>query len=79
MAENIIQAPITSELKVSILDYAMSVITDRALPSVEDGLKPVHRRLLFDMDCNGNYSNKKFVKCAQPVGDTMARWHPHGE
>ena len=57
----------------------MSVITDRAIPSAEDGLKPVARRILWDMYDKGYFNNKKFVKCAQPVGDTMGRFHPHGD
>jgi DNA gyrase subunit A len=57
----------------------MSIITDRALPSAEDGLKPVNRRILYDMFDKGYMNNKKFVKCAQPVGDTMGRFHPHGD
>ena len=62
-----------------MLDYGMSIITDRALPSAEDGLKPVNRRILYDMFDKGYMNNKKFVKCAQPVGDTMGRFHPHGD
>ena len=77
--ENIIQTPIVSEVTQSFLDYSVSVITDRALPSAEDGLKPVARRILWDMLDKGFTNNKKFVKCAQPVGDTMGRFHPHGD
>lgn len=77
--ENIIQVPIIGEVKQSFLDYSLSVITDRALPSTEDGLKPVARRILYDMFDKGYMNNKKFVKCAQPVGDTMGRFHPHGD
>ena len=77
--ENIIQVPIKEEVEKSLLDYGMSIITDRALPSTEDGLKPVNRRLLYDMFDKGFFNDKKFVKCAQPVGDTMARFHPHGD
>ena len=75
----IICTPITDEVEQSMLDYGMSIITDRALPSAEDGLKPVNRRLLYDMFDKGYINNKKFVKCAQPVGDTMGRFHPHGD
>lgn len=75
----IICTPITDEVEQSMLDYGMSIITDRALPSAEDGLKPVNRRLLYDMFDKGYMNNKKFVKCAQPVGDTMGRFHPHGD
>ena len=77
--ENIIKTPIVQEVEQSMLDYGMSIITDRALPSAEDGLKPVNRRILYDMFDKGFFNNKKFVKCAQPVGDTMARFHPHGD
>ena len=77
--ENIIKTPIVQEIEQSMLDYGMSIITDRALPSAEDGLKPVNRRILYDMFDKGFFNNKKFVKCAQPVGDTMARFHPHGD
>ena len=77
--ENIIQTPIVNEVTQSFLDYSVSVITDRALPSAEDGLKPVARRILWDMLDKGYTNNKKFVKCAQPVGDTMGRFHPHGD
>ena len=79
MSENIIKTPIKQEVEQSFLDYSLSVITDRALPSAEDGLKPVGRRILWDMLDKGYTSNKKFVKCAQPVGDTMGRFHPHGD
>lgn len=75
----IICTPITDEVEQSMLDYGMSIITDRALPSAEDGLKPVNRRILYDMFDKGYMNNKKFVKCAQPVGDTMGRFHPHGD
>ena len=77
--ENIIQVPIKEEIETSLLDYGMSIITDRAIPSTEDGLKPVNRRILYDMFDKGYFNNKKFVKCAQPVGDTMGRFHPHGD
>ena len=77
--ENIIQTPIIDEIEQSFIDYSVSVITDRALPSAEDGLKPVARRILWDMFDKGYVNNKKFVKCAQPVGDTMGRFHPHGD
>lgn len=77
--DNIIQTPIIHEVEQSFLDYSLSVITDRAIPSAEDGLKPVARRILWDMFDKGYMNNKKFVKCAQPVGDTMGRFHPHGD
>lgn len=76
---DIIQTPIIEEVEQSFLDYSLSVITDRAIPSAEDGLKPVARRILWDMFDKGYMNNKKFVKCAQPVGDTMGRFHPHGD
>ena len=77
--DNIIQTPIVGEVEQSFLDYSLSVITDRAIPSAEDGLKPVARRILWDMFDKGYRNDKKFVKCAQPVGDTMGRFHPHGD
>ena len=76
---DILQTPIIQEVEQSFLDYSLSVITDRAIPSAEDGLKPVARRILWDMFDKGYMNNKKFVKCAQPVGDTMGRFHPHGD
>lgn len=78
MEENIIQTPIVEETEQSFLDYSLSVITDRAIPSAEDGFKPVVRRILYDMYDNGYTSNKQYVKCASPVGSTMSRLHPHG-
>ena len=77
--EQIIDTPIIEEVEQSFLDYSLSVITDRAIPSAEDGLKPVARRILWDMWDKGWKNDKKFVKCAQPVGDTMGRFHPHGD
>ena len=77
--EKIIDTPIIGEVEQSFLDYSLSVITDRAIPSAEDGLKPVARRILWDMFDKGYTHNKKPVKCAQPVGDTMGRFHPHGD
>lgn len=70
---------IEEELKSSYLDYAMSVIVGRALPDVRDGLKPVHRRVLFSMDREGNTANKKYVKSARVVGDVIGKYHPHGD
>ncbi len=66
-------------MKRSYLDYAMSVIVARALPDVRDGLKPVHRRILFSMHENGHTPDKKYVKCAHVVGDVMGKYHPHGD
>lgn len=77
--DNILKVSIKDEMEQSLLDYGMSIISDRALPSAEDGLKPVNRRILYDMFDKGYMNNKKFVKCAQPVGDTMGRFHPHGD
>ena len=76
---DILKTPIIEEVEQSFLDYSLSVITDRAIPSAEDGLKPVVRRILWDMWDKGYKNDKKFVKCAQPVGDTMGRFHPHGD
>ncbi|MEM9964509.1 MAG: DNA gyrase subunit A [Asticcacaulis sp.] len=70
---------IEDELKRSYLDYAMSVIVSRALPDARDGLKPVHRRILYMMSVSGYTPEKSFVKCARPVGDVMGRLHPHGD
>lgn len=69
---------ITDEMKKSYLDYAMSVIVSRALPDVRDGLKPVHRRILFSMHENKNLPDRPYTKCARIVGDTMGKYHPHG-
>jgi DNA gyrase subunit A len=70
---------ITEEMKRSYLDYAMSVIVSRALPDVRDGLKPVHRRILYSMNENGHTPDKKYVKSARVVGDVMGKYHPHGD
>jgi DNA gyrase subunit A len=67
------------EMENSFLDYAMSVIMSRALPDVRDGLKPVHRRIIWDMETQGFRPDRPFVKCARVAGDTMARFHPHGD
>jgi DNA gyrase subunit A len=69
---------IVSEMQRSFLDYAMSVIVSRALPDVRDGLKPVHRRILYGMSELGIDWNKKYVKCARVTGDVMGKFHPHG-
>src|SRR5579872_1293203 len=66
------------EMERSFLDYAMSVIVSRALPDVRDGLKPVHRRILYDMHLQGYRPDRAHVKCAKVTGDTMSRFHPHG-
>jgi DNA gyrase subunit A len=70
---------ISSEMKSSFLDYAMSVIVDRALPDIRDGLKPVHRRILFAMHKNGLSFSAKFKKSATVVGDVLGSYHPHGD
>src|SRR5262249_1468265 len=70
---------ITEEMKRSYLDYAMSVIVARALPDARDGLKPVHRRILFSMHENGHTPDRKYVKSARVVGDVMGKYHPHGD
>ncbi|HBU75016.1 MAG: DNA gyrase subunit A [Acidimicrobiaceae bacterium] len=67
------------EMENSFLEYAMSVIMSRALPDVRDGLKPVHRRIIWDMEQQGFRPDRPFVKCARVSGDTMARYHPHGD
>src|SRR3989344_476927 len=79
MAEEIQIKLIEEEMKEAYLDYAMSVITGRALPDVKDGLKPVHRRILYTMYQLGLFSNKPFRKAASVVGTTMAKFHPHGD
>ena len=68
-----------NELQTSFIDYAMSVITSRALPDVRDGLKPVHRRILFSLYKNGMTPDKKHKKSAHIVGDVLAKYHPHGD
>ena len=73
------QRLIEDEMKQSYVDYAMSVIVGRALPNVKDGLKPVHRRILFAMHELGLSSNKPFKKCARIVGETLGKFHPHGD
>src|SRR5512140_2738424 len=70
---------ITDEMKRSYLDYAMSVIVARALPDARDGLKPVHRRILYSMHENGHLPDRKYVKSARVVGDVMGKYHPHGD
>ena len=70
---------ISDEMRRSYLDYAMSVIVSRALPDVRDGLKPVHRRILFSMNENNHTPDRPYVKCARIVGDVMGKYHPHGD
>ena len=76
---NVRSVPIEEELKTAYLDYAMSVIVSRALPDVRDGLKPVHRRILYTMNEMGLNSGASYRKCAAIVGDVMGKYHPHGD
>ncbi|MEG0546420.1 MAG: DNA gyrase subunit A [Oscillospiraceae bacterium] len=77
--QKIINVEINKEMKKSFLDYSMSVIVSRALPDVRDGLKPVHRRILYTMFENGLYPDKAYRKCADTVGSVLGRYHPHGD
>ena len=77
--EKIIERDIQNEMKNSYIDYAMSVIVQRALPDVRDGLKPVHRRILYAMHEDGITSDKPYRKCANTVGSVLGRYHPHGD
>ena len=77
--ENIIQRDIEMEMRTAYIDYAMSVIVSRALPDVRDGLKPVHRRILYAMHEDGITSDKPYRKCANTVGSVLGRYHPHGD
>src|SRR3954465_3191449 len=78
-AANIVPVNVEEEMRRSYLDYSMSVIIGRALPDVRDGLKPVHRRVLYTMNEMGLQHNKKYTKCAKIVGQTMGQYHPHGD
>ena len=75
----IIQHEIHDEMKNSYIDYAMSVIVGRALPDVRDGMKPVHRRILYGMDRLGTTPDKPYKKSARIVGEVMGKYHPHGD
>ena len=75
----LISRDLVSEVKKDFLDYAMSVIVSRALPDVRDGLKPVHRRIIYGMREMGNTPDKPHKKAARTVGDVMGRYHPHGD
>ncbi|MBT0551985.1 DNA gyrase subunit A [Riemerella anatipestifer] len=77
--ERLIPINIVDEMKSSYIDYSMSVIVSRALPDVRDGLKPVHRRVLYGMYGLGVFSNKKYLKSARIVGDVLGKYHPHGD
>ena len=79
MVGKIEQRPLVDELQTAFLDYAMSVIVDRALPDVRDGMKPVHRRILYSMWHEGLRATAKFRKCANVVGDVLGKYHPHGD
>ena len=78
-AKETLPISLEQEMRTSYLDYAMSVIVGRALPDVRDGLKPVHRRVLFGMHEANNVHNRPYVKCARIVGDVMGKFHPHGD
>ena len=79
IVSKIIKTDIQEEMKTSYLNYAMSVIVSRALPDVRDGLKPVHRRILFDMFEMGLKYNTPFKKSARIDGDVLGKFHPHGD
>src|SRR5215467_14559128 len=78
-AANIVPINVEDEMRRSYLDYSMSVIIGRALPDVRDGLKPVHRRILYAMHDMGLLHNRKHVKCAKVVGEGLGKYHPHGD
>ncbi|MDA1118386.1 MAG: DNA gyrase subunit A [Proteobacteria bacterium] len=78
-AKETLPVSLEEEMRRSYLDYAMSVIVGRALPDVRDGLKPVHRRVLFGMHQSNNLWNRSYVKCARVVGEVMGKYHPHGD
>ena len=78
-AKETLPVSLEEEMRRSYLDYAMSVIVGRALPDVRDGLKPVHRRVLFAMHESNNVWNRAYVKCARIVGDVLGKYHPHGD
>jgi DNA gyrase subunit A len=77
--ERVIPQDIGEEMKTSYINYAMSVIVGRALPDVRDGFKPVHRRIIYAMKELGLYPNRSYMKCARIVGETMGKYHPHGD
>src|SRR5688572_85474 len=79
IAREILHVYLEDEMRQSYLDYAMSVIVGRALPDVRDGLKPVHRRILFAMQESNNVASRPYVKCARVVGDVLGKYHPHGD
>jgi hypothetical protein len=77
--EKIVQVNIENQMKAAYIDYSMSVIVARALPDVRDGLKPVHRRVLFGMSELGVFSNRPYKKSARIVGEVLGKYHPHGD
>jgi DNA gyrase subunit A len=79
IASQVINQPIVAEMRQSYIDYAMTVITGRALPDVRDGLKPVHRRILYAMKDMGLVPGAKFRKSATVVGEVLGKYHPHGD
>ena len=79
LGEKVIQVPIEDEMRDSYIDYAMSVIVGRALPDVRDGLKPVHRRILYAMQELGLAPNRAYKKSARVVGEVLGKYHPHGD
>ena len=76
---NLTPLDVEDELKKSFISYAMAVIVSRALPDVRDGLKPVHRRILYSMHEQGMTADKPHKKCARIVGDVLGKYHPHGD
>ena len=76
---NRIPIAIEEEMKSAFMDYAMSVIVSRALPDARDGLKPVHRRILYTQQQMSNFWNRPYIKCARVVGDVLGKFHPHGD
>ena len=77
--QKIVDVEINKEVRKAFLDYSMSVIVSRALPDVRDGLKPVHRRILYTMFENNLYPDRAYRKCADTVGAVLGRYHPHGD
>ena len=75
----VVTVDLDAEMRKSFLDYSMSVIISRALPDVRDGLKPVHRRIIYTMHENGLTPDKAYRKCADTVGAVLGRYHPHGD
>src|SRR6187401_1112172 len=78
-AKTVVPIRIQEEMRNSYMDYSMSVIIGRALPDVRDGLKPVHRRILYAMHREGLGASKRYVKCAGVVGEVLKKYHPHGD